>query len=450
MLETFSTPALAAKLVERIGSRDYTVGIVGLGYVGLPLLWVFHQQGFRVVGIDIDEAKIRALRSGNSYIKHFPQEQMQTLSRSQRCSATADFSVVHDVDAIILCVPTPLNLHREPDMSYIISTTNAIAPHLKRGHLVVLESTTYPGTTDEIIRPTCERVSGLRSGVDIFFAFSPEREDPGNPHFGTATIPKVVGGDGAEALAIADALYSSAIVNTVRVSNPKTAEAVKLLENIFRSVNIALVNELKLVFHAMGIDVHEVIEAAKTKPFGFMAFYPGPGLGGHCIPIDPFYLTWKAREYGLHTRFIELAGEVNTAMPQFVVRRTIEALNDRKKCMNGSRILCVGLAYKPDVDDMRESPTFVVMDLLEREKAHVDYYDPYIPTIPPTREHAAWTGRTSVQWRKDVISSYDAVVIVTNHRSVNYRELLAWSDTIVDTRNAMQGLGAAQEQIWKA
>jgi len=294
--------------VGRIGSREYTVGIVGLGYVGLPLLWAFHQQGFRVVGIDIDEAKIRAFSSGTSYIKHFPHEQMQTLSRSQRCRATADFSVVHDVDAIILCVPTPLNLHREPDMSYIVSTTNAIAPHLKRGHLVVLESTTYPGTTDEIIRPTCERVSGLRSGKDLFFAFSPEREDPGNPNFGTATIPKVIGGDGAEALAIADALYSSAIVKTVRVSNPKTAEAVKLLENIFRSVNIALVNELKLVFHAMDIDVHEVIEAAKTKPFGFMAFYPGPGLGGHCIPIDPFYLTWKAREYGLHTRFIELAG----------------------------------------------------------------------------------------------------------------------------------------------
>jgi UDP-N-acetyl-D-glucosamine dehydrogenase len=442
--------ALKNTLLERINARDYAIGIIGLGYVGLPLLWAFHKQGFRVTGIDVDAAKIAAFSTGTSYIKHFPNDDMALLASSDRARATSDFAAVADVDAIVICVPTPLNLHREPDMSYITATTNAIAPHLKRGHLVVLESTTYPGTTDEIIRATCERVSGLRSGEDIFFAFSPEREDPGNPHFGTATIPKVIGGDGADALDIADALYSAAIVQTVRVSNPKTAEAVKLLENIFRSVNIALVNELKLVFHAMGIDVHEVIEAAKTKPFGFMAFYPGPGLGGHCIPIDPFYLTWKAREYGLHTRFIELAGEVNTAMPQFVVRRTIEALNDNKKCMNGSRILCLGLAYKPDVDDMRESPTFAVMDLLEREKAVVDYYDPYIPTIPPTREHAAWTGRTSVEWRKDVVASYDAVVIVTNHKAVNYAELVAWNSTIIDTRNTLAALQAAPDQVWKA
>jgi UDP-N-acetyl-D-glucosamine dehydrogenase len=445
-----STSEVVSSILAKIHQREYHIGIIGLGYVGLPLLWTFHKQGFTVTGIDVDAAKVEAFTTGMSYIKHFAHEDMKTLADSPAALATSDFSAVRDVDAIIICVPTPLNLHREPDMSYIVATANAIAPHLKRGQLIVLESTTYPGTTDEIIRPICEASSGLVSGRDLFFAFSPEREDPGNPNYGTATIPKVIGGDGEDALTIADALYSSAIVKTVRVSNPKTAEAVKLLENIFRSVNIALVNELKLVFHAMGIDVHEVIEAAKTKPFGFMAFYPGPGLGGHCIPIDPFYLTWKAREYGLHTRFIELAGEVNTAMPQFVVRRTIEALNERKKCMNGSKILCVGLAYKPDVDDMRESPTFAVMDLLEKEKAHVDFYDPYIPTIPASREHERWTGRASVQWRKDVIASYDAVVIVTNHKSLNYRELLDWHDTIIDTRNTLAGLPAADGQVWKA
>ena len=437
-------------LISRINNRDYTVGIVGLGYVGLPLLAAFHKQGFRVVGIDIDTAKIEAFRTGASYIKHFPAAEMQELSASERVRATNDFAIVSEVDAVILCVPTPLTKHREPDMSYIIGTSNAIAPHLKHGQIIILESTTYPGTTDELIRPICEKASGLVSGKDIYFAFSPEREDPGNPNYGTATIPKVIGGDGEDALDIAEALYSAAIVKTVRVSNPKTAEAVKLLENIFRSVNIALVNELKLVFHAMGIDVHEVIEAAKTKPFGFMAFYPGPGLGGHCIPIDPFYLTWKAREFGLHTRFIELAGEVNTAMPQFVLRRTIEALNHKKKCMNGSRILCLGLAYKPNVDDMRESPTFAIMDLIQHEKAIVDYYDPYIPTIPPTREHGDWTGKQSVEWNKDVISGYDAVVIVTNHKSVNYTELLEWCDTVIDTRNALNGMTAHSEQVWKA
>jgi UDP-N-acetyl-D-glucosamine dehydrogenase len=438
-------------ILQRILGRDYTIGIIGLGYVGLPLLWTFHKQGFRTVGFDIDAAKIEAFRTGTSYIKHFPVTQMQELSASDRVRATKDFSMIADVDAVILCVPTPLTKYREPDMTYIIHTANALAPHLKAGQLIVLESTTYPGTTDEIIRPICESASGLKSGVDIFFAFSPEREDPGNPNYGTATIPKVIGGDGEVAMEIAETLYGAAIVKTVRVSNPKTAEAVKLLENIFRSVNIALVNELKLVFHEMGIDIHEVIEAAKTKPFGFMPFYPGPGLGGHCIPIDPFYLTWKAREFGLNTRFIELAGEVNTAMPQFVVRRTIEALNARKKCMNGSRILCVGLAYKPDVDDMRESPTFAIMDLLEREKAIIDYYDPYVPVITPTREHAHWTGKESTQWSKEVISRYDAAIIVTNHKSVDYSELVAWCDTIVDTRNALKDISPLSiDQVWKA
>lgn len=436
--------------LHKIHERNYNVAIVGLGYVGLPLLWTFYKQGFRVIGIDIDPHKITALNEGKSYIQHFPHEQMAEMALSERCKASSDFSVLSHADAIILCVPTPLNMHREPDMSYIISTTNAIAPYVQSGQLIVLESTTYPGTTDEIIRPVLEARSGLKSGENLFFAFSPEREDPGNPHFGTATIPKVVGGDGETAIEIADALYASAIVKTVRVSNPKTAEAVKLLENIFRSVNIALVNELKLVFHAMGIDVHEVIEAAKTKPFGFMPFYPGPGLGGHCIPIDPFYLTWKAREFGLHTRFIELAGEINTSMPQFVIRRTIEALNEHKKCMNGSRILCLGLAYKPNVDDIRESPTFVIMDLLEIEKAEVDYYDPYVPVIPPTREHSKWMGKQSVEWNQQTISRYDAVIIVTNHACVHYDELLTWNSTIIDTRNALQGLPAKPGQVWKA
>ncbi len=439
-------------LLKRIETRDYTIGIVGLGYVGLPLLAAFYKQGFRVIGFDIDEQKMEAFRTGTSYIKHFPAEEMQELSRSERVRATKDFALVREADAVILCVPTPLTKHREPDMSYIVNTSHAIAPHLRAGQIIILESTTYPGTTDEIIRPICEKASGLKSGEGLYFAFSPEREDPGNPNYGTATIPKVIGGDGADALEIAEKLYSAAIVRTVSVSNPKTAEAVKLLENIFRSVNIALVNELKLVFHEMGIDIHEVIEAAKTKPFGFMPFYPGPGLGGHCIPIDPFYLTWKAREFGLNTRFIELAGEVNTAMPQFVLRRTIEALNDKKKCMNGSKILCVGLAYKPDVDDMRESPTFAVMDLLQNEKAIVDFYDPYIPTITPTREHAAYTGKRSVEWREDVISSYDAAVIVTNHKAVNYAELLQWCDTVIDTRNALAAFASSAKpaQIWKA
>ncbi|MCS6809061.1 MAG: nucleotide sugar dehydrogenase [Bacteroidota bacterium] len=437
-------------LIQRIRNREYTVGIIGLGYVGLPLLAAFHKQGFHVVGIDIDTTKLAAFRSGTSYIKHFPADEMQALSTSTRACVTDDFHAVRNTDAVILCVPTPLTKHREPDMRYIINTSHAIAPHLKSGHLVVLESTTYPGTTDEILRPICERISGLQSGKNLYFAFSPEREDPGNPHFGTTTIPKVIGGDGADALELAEALYSSVIIRTVRVSNPKTAEAVKLLENIFRSVNIALVNEMKLVFHAMDIDIHEVIEAAKTKPFGFMPFYPGPGLGGHCIPIDPFYLTWKAREFGLHTRFIELAGEINTAMPQFVVKRTIEALNHRKKCMNGSRILCVGLAYKPDVDDMRESPTFAIMDLLTREKALVDFYDPYIPVIPPAHEHSAYAGKTSIEWCKDTLTQYDAAVIVTHHKSINYSELLAWCDTIIDTRNALNGLPALPDQVWKA
>lgn len=438
------------KLLQAITEKKYTVGIVGLGYVGLPLMWTFQQKGFPVIGVDIDLAKIMALQKGESYIKHFGEEKIRSMMGSGNVSATADFSSLSSADAVIMCVPTPLNKYREPDMSYVVNTTKAIAPYIRKGQLIVLESTTYPGTTDEIIRPICEEISRLKAGEDFFIAYSPEREDPGNAHYETATIPKVIGGDGEDALEIADALYSAAIVKTVRVSNTKTAEAVKLFENIFRSVNIALVNEMKLVFHEMGIDVHEVINGAKTKPFGFMPFYPGPGLGGHCIPIDPFYLTWKAREFGVHTKFIELAGEINTGMPAFVVRRVMEALNSVKKSLNGSRVLCVGLAYKADVDDMRESPTFHVMDLLKKAGAEVSYYDSYIPKIWKTREHAEWTDVESVVWNQQTIASFDAVVVVTNHKNIDYTQLVAWSSLIIDSRNIVPVQAGKEGQIWKA
>ena len=408
-----------------------------MGYVGLPLLWTFHEEGFQVTGFDVDSSKKEAIASGKTYIKHFVDQQICKLRDSDRCEITLDFDRISEVDAIILCVPTPLDEHREPDMSYVEATVRTVAPHMRKGQIIILESTTYPGTTDELIKPICEELSGLKAGTDFYLAYSPEREDPGNANFNTAKIPKVVGADGDEALEIAVTLYDQAIVQTVPVSSTRTAEAVKLTENIFRSVNIALVNELKLVFHRMGIDIYEVIDAAKTKPFGFMPFYPGPGLGGHCIPIDPFYLTWKAREFGINTRFIELAGEVNTAMPDYVIEQTMKALNSAKKALNGSNILCLGLAYKPDVDDMRESPTFVIMDKLKEFGAEVDYYDPYIPVITPTREHAQWTGTKTVEWNKETISAYDAIVICTNHTEIDYNQLGEWNKLIVDSRNAM-------------
>jgi UDP-N-acetyl-D-glucosamine dehydrogenase len=376
---------------------------------------------------------------------------MEKLAASDRCSATKDFSELEKMDACIMCVPTPLNAYREPDMQYVEQTTQTIAKHLRKGQLVVLESTSYPGTTDELIIPILEGVSGLKSGEDFFVAYSPEREDPGNAHFNTAKIPKVVGADGPDALEIAKELYDTVIVQTVPVSDNKTAEAVKLTENIFRSVNIALVNELKVVFQEMGIDVHEVLDAAATKPFGFMKFTPGPGLGGHCIPIDPFYLTWKAREFGQNTRFIELAGEINTGMPRYVIERTIKALNTHQKALNGSKVLIIGLAYKPNVDDLRESPTFKIMDLLRKYGANVGYYDHYIPEIWETREHADWAGLKTVAWDEDTISSFDAVIISTNHSDINYRELVEWNDVIVDTRNALKDIEPkAENQIWKA
>ena len=365
-------------------------------------------------------------------------------------SASTDFTAIRGASAVIIRVPTPLNKNREPDISFILETGRAIAPHLSKGTLVVLESTTYPGTTDEDLRAVLDENSGMCAGVDFHLAFSPEREDPGNPNSVVATIPKVVGGFTPACLEKALSIYSIALKRLVPVSSCRVAEAAKLLENIFRSVNIALVNELKLVYSAMGIDVWEVIEAAKTKPFGFMPFYPGPGLGGHCIPIDPFYLTWKAREYGRNTRFIELAGEINTAMPEQVVHRAADALNEQGKAVKGSRVLILGLAYKPDVDDERESPSYLLMSLLAERGATVEYHDPYVPLIKPTREHPEWAGKKSVDWNKETIGTFDLVLIATNHKSVNYHQLGEWARCIVDTRNAMATVVPSKAKIWKA
>ncbi len=412
------------------------LAIIGLGYVGLPLGLQFARSGASVLGLDIDAAKVDAVNAGSSYIHHIASASIADQVTSKRLQASTDFSRVAECDAVIICVPSPLNKNREPDISYILKTGEAIAPHIRPGTLVVLESTTYPGTTDEDLCQVLQTGSGLHAGTDFHLAFSPEREDPGNPDSKVAKIPKVVGGLTPTCLDKAVALYSQAVEKVVPVSSCRAAEATKLLENIFRSVNIALVNELKLVYGAMGIDVWEVIEAAKTKPFGYMPFYPGPGLGGHCIPIDPFYLTWKAREYGQATRFIELAGEINTAMPKHVVNRLAEALNAQKKPLNGSKILLVGLAYKANVDDDRESPTYVLMDLLAAAGAEVAYYDPYVPVIRPTREHAHWAGIKSISWNQAEVASFDATLISTAHANVDYAQLVDWSKLVIDTRNA--------------
>ena len=426
------------------------ISIVGLGYVGLPLAIQFARSGASVIGLDIDQSKVDAINAGQSYIKHIAGKTVAEVLREGRLTASTDFAQIGKVDGVIICVPTPLNKNREPDISYITDTGRRIAPHLKRGMLVALESTTYPGTTDEDLRQVLEEGSGLKAGSDFHLAFSPEREDPGNPQSVVATIPKIVGGLTPACLAKAISMYSLAIKQVVPVSSCRVAEAAKLLENIFRSVNIALVNELKVVYDAMGIDIWEVIAAAKTKPFGFMAFYPGPGLGGHCIPIDPFYLTWKAREYGRHTRFIELAGEINTAMPEFVLHRVADALNHQQKAVNGSRVLVLGLAYKPDVDDERQSPSYTLIDLLVKRGAEVEYYDPYVPVIKPTREHSHLAGKESVQWNQSTIGSFDVVLIATNHSAVNYQELADWARAIVDTRNAMASIRTERAKVWKA
>jgi UDP-N-acetyl-D-glucosamine dehydrogenase len=426
------------------------IAVVGLGYVGLPLSLQFARSCVSVLGIDVDPKKVELLNNGQSYIKHIEGSAIAELLGSGKFSASTDVGLIKEVEAVIICVPTPLNKNREPDLSFIMETARSIAPHLVKGVLVVLESTTYPGTTEQELRVILEEGSGMKAGSSFHLAFSPEREDPANEQSKVKQIPKVVGGYTPACLQKAMALYGRAIDTLVPVSSCRAAEATKLLENIFRSVNIALVNELKLVYAAMGIDIWEVIAAAKTKPFGFMPFYPGPGLGGHCIPIDPFYLTWKAREYGQHTRFIELAGEINTRMPEHVVHRVADALNSHQKSINGSRILVLGLAYKPNVDDERQSPSYVLMDLLQERGAEVAYYDPYVPVIKPTREHPQFTGRKSVEWNRATINDFDLVLIATNHSCVNYHELGEWAQCIVDTRNAMARVQVAPGKVWKA
>ena len=426
------------------------IAVIGLGYVGLPLSLQFARSCVDVLGIDVDPQKVELLKNGQSYIKHILPSTIIELVKSGKFSASTDFSLIKEVEAVIVCVPTPLTKNREPDISFILDTARAIAPHLGKGTLVVLESTTYPTTTDEDLRAVLEEGSGMKAGTDFHLAFSPEREDPANEQSKVKLIPKVVGGYTPACLDRATALYRKAIDTVVPVSSCRVAEATKLLENIFRSVNIALVNELKLVYAAMGIDIWEVIEAAKTKPFGFMPFYPGPGLGGHCIPIDPFYLTWKAREHGQHTRFIELAGEINTRMPEHVVHRVADALNTQRKAIKGSKILILGLAYKPNVDDERESPSYVLMKLLTEGGAEVAYYDPYVPVIKPTREHPQFAGTKSVAWNRATIENFDVVLIATNHSSVNYDELGEWARCIVDTRNAMARVNRASSKVWKA
>lgn len=433
-----------------IAANDADVAVIGMGYVGLPLSIQFAGSGVKVVGIDIDEEKVSRLNRGESYIKHISSEAIAAIRDDDRFRATADFSAVAEVGSIVICVPTPLSKNREPDISYVLDTGRAIAPHLKPGTLIVLESTTYPGTTDENLREVIEAGSGMVAGEGFHLAYSPEREDPGNPASKVGEVPKLVGGYSPACLEKAMALYGKSLKNLVPVASCRVAEAAKLLENIFRSVNIALVNELKVVYAAMGIDIWEVIEAAKTKPFGFMPFYPGPGLGGHCIPIDPFYLTWKAHEFECATRFIELAGEVNTSMPNYVVGRAAEALNDASKSVKGSRILVLGLAYKPNVDDERESPSYRIMELLKRQGADVSYYDPYVPVIGMTREHAEWAGTKSIAWDEETISGYDLVVLATGHTCVDYQQLGDWAASIVDTRNMMSNVSVSADKVWKA
>lgn len=437
--------------IEKIENKSAVIGVVGLGYVGLPLILAYLAKGYKCIGFDIDQSKIDAIKEGRSYIDHIDSEPLKEAVDTGLLDATVDFSRIGEVEAVIMAVPTPLDKHFEPDLSYVINTIENVAPYLRKGQIVSLESTTYPGTSEEELKPRIE-AQGLTVGEDVYLIYSPEREDPGNPNFSSKNIPKVVGGTTPACAENGKALYEAAISSVVPVSSTQVAEFTKLLENIYRSINIGLVNELKIVADEMGVDIWEVINAAATKPFGFKAFYPGPGLGGHCIPIDPFYLTWKAREYGIHTRFIELAGEINRSMPQYVLKRTMEALNGRKKALNGSKVLIMGLAYKEDVDDMRESPSFDLMDLLKDQGAEVTYYDPHIPVITPTREHAAWTGNKSVAWDKETIASYDAVIVATHHKAFDIQQLVDWADLIIDTRNALakSNVTGKEGQVLKA
>ena len=421
-------------ILQKIKEKKAHIGIIGLGYVGLPLAIEFCKTGFQVTGLDIDQEKIDLLSQGESYIKHISGEKIKHLNKEGKFKGSTNHTLIKHLDCILICVPTPLNKNREPDMSYVISTAQKIAPHIVKNQLIVLESTTFPGTTLEVLIPELEAGSGLKANKDFFVAYSPEREDPNNKKYSIATIPKIIGADDPKSLELADSIYSFIVNKTVLVSGTKVAEAAKLTENVFRAVNIALVNELKVIYEKMGIDVWEVIEACSTKPFGFMPFYPGPGLGGHCIPIDPFYLTWKAREHGITTRFIELAGEINTLMPDYVIQKIIFALNREGKSLKNSRILLLGLAYKKNIDDTRESVTFKIMELLEEKEAVTDYNDPYIPQIKPTRKYKQFAGKKSVALKK--INQYDCVVILTDHTSYDFKTIANESKVIVDTRNA--------------
>lgn len=431
------------ELIKKIKSKKAVVGVIGLGYVGLPLVIEFAKRGFSVFGFDIDEKKIEMLNKGKSYIKHIDLKEL----KGKKFTPTSDFSKLKEVDCIIICVPTPLNKYREPDMTFVFNTAKTISQNMRRGQLIILESTTYPGTTDEDMRKILEE-SGMKAGSDFYLAFSPEREDPNNPNFKTNQIPKVVGGFDKDSLEVAKALYDQIVEKTVPVSSTKVAEATKLLENIYRSVNIALVNELKVLFDRMGIDIWEVIDAAKTKPFGFQAFYPGPGIGGHCIPVDPFYLTWKAREFDFSTRFIELAGEINISMPYYVVQRAIEALNERGKSIKGAKILILGMAYKKDVDDMRESPSLVLYELFEKKGAIVDYNDPYFPEIPKLRKYDIH--KKSVPLTKANLQKYDCVVIATDHSEYDGDFIARNAKLIVDTRNLIKNFEKYKGKIVRA
>jgi len=429
--------ALSGQLLKRIQAREARVGVVGLGYVGLPLAVEFGRSGFTAVGIDLDPMKIASIQRGESYIPDVPSSDVLELTSKGRLLATSDFSIVQTLDTVNICVPTPLRKSKDPDMSYIVSAVEAIAAHLHPGMLIILESTTYPGTTEEVVQPILE-AKGLKAGVDFFLAFSPERVDPGNPTFNTRNVPKIVGGMTPDCSELARALYGSAIDTVVPVTSPRVAEMVKLLENTFRAVNIGLVNEIALMCEKLGIDAWEVIDAAKTKPFGFMPFYPGPGLGGHCIPIDPFYLSWKAKQTGFEPRFIELAGAVNSAMPHAVVDKIAEALNSHKKALNGSRVLVAGIAYKRDIDDIRESPSLDVMELLRRKGAELAYSDPYVPVL----EARAWPGNLTLKSTALTplrLASVDCVAILTDHRAFDYDALVAGAPLIVDARNAIRG-----------
>ena len=434
-------------LKERIRRREYTVGVIGLGYVGLPLALRFGEVGFRVLGFDVDHTKVKQLNNGESYIQHIDAGRIGELLAATRFAASADLGQLDEPDALIICVPTPLTRHREPDLQYVRSTADAVVQRLRAGQLVCLESTTYPGTTEEILLPRIN-ARGFKLGHEVFLAFSPEREDPGNARYSTPTIPKVVGGATPACRDLAALLYEQAVERVIRVSSTQVAEATKILENVYRAVNIALVNELKVAFDRMGIDVWEVIEAAKTKPFGFQPFYPGPGLGGHCIPIDPFYLTWKAREYGIATRFIELAGEINSGMPAYVVQKLSDALNGCAKPMRGARVLVLGVGYKKDADDARESPALEIIELLMAKGAQVDYSDPFFPRLPTGRRHAIEL--TSVPLTAASLASYDGVVLVTDHTDLPYELIHRSASLIVDSRNAFRRLGLSGPHVVQA